>query len=244
MLNLDLLEDKIVHALLKCAETHTWSEIDERTIAAQAGLSLSEVSAVLPTKKAILVAFARRVDSAVLKTIEAQDGFMEEHPRDRLFDVIMTRFELLQSYKSALHNITKDLRKTSHLSDVPFDQIMGSFRWMLAAAGISSSGSKGNLRLLGLTRVYADVFDVWLQDDDAGLAKTMATLDKRLRSGEAWIKRADMFMDEGSALLNRIFKRRSRPSSPENDADNTHTTSEDHADPAPTQDNKPVETTP
>ena len=36
----------------------------------------------------------------------------------------------------------------------------------------------------GSASTYASVFRVWLEDDDPGLAKTMAALDRRLRRGE------------------------------------------------------------
>ena len=38
--------------------------------------------------------------------------------------------------------------------------------------------------MAGLGLTYASVFRVWLQDDDPGLARTMAALDRRLRRGE------------------------------------------------------------
>jgi hypothetical protein len=46
--------------------------------------------------------------------------------------------------------------------------------------------------------VYARVFDIWLDDADPGLARTMAALDSRLRRGERVIQRMD---DIGAAAV-------------------------------------------
>jgi len=55
---------------------------------------------------------------------------------------------------------------------------------MLEAAGVSADGISGLIRVKGLAAVYASVFHTWLDDDDPGLAKTMARLDRRLRRAE------------------------------------------------------------
>ena len=55
---------------------------------------------------------------------------------------------------------------------------------MLEAAGIGTDGPAGAIRVAGLGMAYASVFRTWLEDDDPGLAKTMAALDRRLRRGE------------------------------------------------------------
>jgi hypothetical protein len=62
---------------------------------------------------------------------------------------------------------------------------------MLRAAGIGADGVEGALRATGLGALYASVYRTWLRDDDPGLAKTMAALDKRLRRGEDALKQVD-----------------------------------------------------
>ena len=67
--------------------------------------------------------------------------------------------------------------------------------WMLAAAGISGEGGTGFLRVQGLLSVYARVFSIWLDDDDPGMARTMAALDRRLRRGESLMRGVERFRD-------------------------------------------------
>jgi hypothetical protein len=110
-----------------------------------------------------------------------------QEPRDALFEVIMSRFDVLSSYKAALKSIA-----ASWPADASYLRALAqSQAWMLRAAGVRSEGLEGRVRTAGLTAVYTSVFRTWLDDDDAGLAKTMAALDRRLRRGEETLKTVD-----------------------------------------------------
>ena len=61
---------------------------------------------------------------------------------------------------------------------------------MLAAAGLENGGSRETIQRLGLAAVYRRVLGVWVDDDDPGLARTMAALDRALRVGYTWLWRA------------------------------------------------------
>ena len=58
------------------------------------GVPLATVQAHYPTKNAILEAFARQVTADVLA--DDDGSTREEPPRDRLFDVLMRRFDALE----------------------------------------------------------------------------------------------------------------------------------------------------
>ncbi len=57
-------------------------------------------------------------------------------------------------------------------------------RFMLAAAGISTEGPLGGLKVQGAVVVFSNTMQTWLEDDDPALARTMARLDRELRRGE------------------------------------------------------------
>jgi hypothetical protein len=59
-----------------------------------------------------------------------------------------------------------------------------SQQWMLSAAGIEASGPRGLLRAQGLAVLFASVLRTWVHDDDPGLARTMAALDRALARGQ------------------------------------------------------------
>ena len=60
---------------------------------------------------------------------------------------------------------------------------------MLEAAGLAAGGARGVLRIKGLALVYLASLRVWLKDESADKARTMAALDKQLRRAESLMQR-------------------------------------------------------
>ncbi len=177
-------EDRIIDAALKLALAQGWRDLALADIAAEAKVGLPELAHVFRSKAEILAAFSRRIDAEVLAAAEAED-LGSESPRDRLFDVLMLRFDALGPHKPALKRIALDL-VGDPLGAVPLIRpTLQSLGWMLEAAGIDTSGLRGAVRVRGLALVWAAAFRVWLNDGE-DQAKTMAELDKRLRQAEEW----------------------------------------------------------
>ena len=191
MLDLTTTRGKIIDAALRLAATEGWRGLSLDKIARQAGVSLTEFRKDFSSKSDILAAYTRLIDDAVLAKANPADTDLAM--RDRLFDVLMTRFELMQPYKAGLARIRDDLRFHPGESLPQLGVAARSLYWMLAAAGIDAEGSRGALRIPGLMALYGRVFEIWLDDDDPGLARTMAALDGRLRRGERFLQRVDDF---------------------------------------------------
>ena len=176
------VEARIVDAALRLAARDGWRATGLSAIAAEAGVGLAAFYDRFPDKAALLAGVMRRVDRAMLA---ADDGGAEGSPRDRLFDVIMRRFEALQLLRAGIAAIV-----AAGPDPLAAPTLLGAWRrslaWMLEAAGISASGLAGRLRLAGLAVVYARAFRVWLSDDGADLGKTMAALDRLLEQAERW----------------------------------------------------------
>jgi hypothetical protein len=85
--------------------------------------------------------------------------------------------------------------------------------WVLAAARLEDTGLKDMVRRAGLAAVYGRTLRVWIDDDDPGLARTMAALDKYLREGADTMRRVEPALALGSAFasLARGLMRSSRP---------------------------------
>jgi hypothetical protein len=58
---------------------------------------------------------------------------------------------------------------------------------LLEAAGISTEGVGGLVRIKGLGAVYLATLRRWLGDESEDKAATMAALDRMLRRGEGWL---------------------------------------------------------
>jgi AcrR family transcriptional regulator len=183
--------DAFVDALMRLAARRDWDDIELADIAQEAGLTLADLRAAFPSKGAILGGLSRRIDMAVLKGDGGEVGELaDEPPRERLFDVFMRRFDALAPYKTALRRISPALRRDP-LAMLALNQgALNSQRFMLASAGISTEDGLGGLKLQGAVLVFANAFETWLDDDDPGLAATMARLDKELKRGHQVMKRA------------------------------------------------------
>jgi AcrR family transcriptional regulator len=183
------LRDVIVDAAFALAAEKPWTEVTLVAIAEASGVSLAELAQQVSGKAQILEAFARRMDSQLLASL-ARDP-VEGEAHDRLFDVMLRRFELLAPYRKAIANIAKAPAEGPaewlHL----LASSLTTQGWILAAADIKLSGFTGDAAKLGLAKIAVDTLRIWLKDDDAGLARTMAALDRKLRDGEALMKRLE-----------------------------------------------------
>lgn len=204
--------ERIIAAALKLAEAGKWSSVTLADIADEAGVSLSALHSRFRSKTAILEGFVDMVDGEVLRKAKAPD--MDSPARDRVFEVLMTRFDILAPYKTALANIRRSYACAPQSGAARLlCASANSQKWMLTAAGIPSDGGKGCVRVSGMVCLYGKVAPVWLKDDDPDLAKTMAALDRELRNGERWLKRLDALVcDLGRIACCFVPRRRKRRS--------------------------------
>jgi ubiquinone biosynthesis protein COQ9 len=172
----------VVLAALDLAQERGWGDIALSDIAQAANLSLAELRREFSCKADILRAFQTEVDAEVLGRVRsAGEG---QSPRDRLFDLVMTRFEVMQPYKPALRRISAYLCCRPGEAALLACSSLAAQYWMLAGARAKLDGPQGALRVAGLAAIYGKVFQVWLDDPSPSLDKTMAALDQRLRKGE------------------------------------------------------------
>jgi AcrR family transcriptional regulator len=174
---------RIVDAALTLAAREGWRSVSLAAIAAEAGITVLQLYAVYRSKAAILDAFHRRIDAAALEA----GGAADERPRDRLFDVVMRRFDALNLHKEAVAAIARDAVSDPLAALCGVPALLNSMGWMLEGAGVSASGWVGRARVKLLLGIYLSVLRVWLADDSADMTRTMAALDSRLRRAESWL---------------------------------------------------------
>jgi AcrR family transcriptional regulator len=174
----------IVDAALRLAARDGWQALSLADLAAEAGISVLQLYAVFRSKTAILDAFHRRVDAAVIAGARDAEG---ERPRDRLFDAMMRRFDALSPHKAAVRAIARDVPADPLAALCGVPALLNSMAWMLELSGVSATGWRGRARAKLLLGVYLSVLRVWFADETADMTKTMAALDARLRRGERWL---------------------------------------------------------
>ncbi len=174
------LQGQVIESALNLASEHGWRHVSLAEIADKANLSNSQLRSLLPTKGALIGLMVRHTDTQLLQNLEPFDG--DEGARERLFDILMARFDILTPHRTGIAAVLRD-GPSDPLSLVR--QICcfhASMKAMLDAAQIPTSGPFGALRIKGGMAVYAATFRVWLGDDSPDMAKTMAALDKTLLS--------------------------------------------------------------
>jgi AcrR family transcriptional regulator len=181
------IPDHVIDTALGLAAAGRWGDLSLAEIAEAAGVPIAKVHPVFSSKQAILDAFSRRIDAAVLA--ESGSDSADGPARDRLFDVLMRRFDALDPYKEGIGNLLFDQMREPLAALCSLIQLRRSMALMLEAAGLSSSGLRGVVRLKGLSLIYLTALRIWLRDDSADKARTMAALDRQLRRAEALINR-------------------------------------------------------
>jgi AcrR family transcriptional regulator len=171
---------RLIEAALTLATEQGWRRIGMAEIAEAAGLSLADTYKVARSKHAILGAIRRQADEAML-TGGVVGG---ESPRDRLFDVLMRRFEALRPYRAGLGAILRDsVGNPALLGMLP--GLLRSMGWTLTAAGLPAAGCRGRIARRVVGAIYVSLLPAFFKDDSRDLGTTMVALDKRLRQVEA-----------------------------------------------------------
>ncbi len=169
----------LIASALSLAGAEGWRSVTVAAAARAAGLPLPQARARFSSKAAILLGFGRMADEVAL-----EDAPDEGPVRDRLFDLLMRRFDALQAQRAGILAIMRVL---------PFDPCSAlllacatrrSMCWMLQAAGASTTGLTGELRVKGLMAVWLWAMRAWERDETEDLTITMAALDAALARAE------------------------------------------------------------
>ncbi len=196
--------EKIIAALLAILPEKPFQAIGLADIAAAAGVSLAQLRDEFPSTLAILAAHVKATDRAVLA--DDLSDMADEPVRERLFDVLMLRLEVLAPHREAMGSLLRSARRDPPLAVALNGLARRSQQWMLTAAGIGASGPRGMIRAQGLAVLFASVLRTWIDDDDPGQARTMAALDRALGRGQRFAG----FLDDLCIITSRLCRLRSR----------------------------------
>ncbi|MFZ5780729.1 MAG: TetR family transcriptional regulator [Pseudomonadota bacterium] len=164
-----------------------------RDVAEVAGLTLAELYRLYPDKAALVAAFLGRIDAEVLAGTPAQ-GDPDETARDRLFDVMMRRYDALKPHRETLRSIGAAARRDPILALALAPAMRRSMAAALESAAIPSDGLTGAVRQKALLAINLAVARTFERDESADLSKTMAALDSRLKTVERWAQLFDRYV--------------------------------------------------
>ena len=173
------LKDHIAIIAMALSGEIGWAHVSMAEIAEKAGLTLAELYDVVDDRSDILTLVGRLIDRKVLENMEgALDN--ETPARDRLFDIMMERFDVLNEYRGGILTVLESFHYDPKQAVISCPHLCRSMSWMLEAAGLEVSGIKGAMKVAGLTALYIKTLRVWRSDESVDMAKVMAALDKDL----------------------------------------------------------------
>jgi hypothetical protein len=170
--------ERLREAALAFAAEGRWADVALAEIAGRAGVPIAETYAIYASRNSVLGGIIGSFEETVLKG--TGPDLAGEPARDRLFDVLMRRFDAMQPHKEALATIMQDLARDPLAGLCTLPRLGLSMAVMLEAAGLSAEGLRGRLRVKGLSALYLSTLRVWFRDDSDDLSKTMAALDRGL----------------------------------------------------------------
>jgi AcrR family transcriptional regulator len=173
--------ERIIDALMALLAEQPIERIGLADLAERAGVTLADLRGEFGSPLAVLAAHSKELDRKVLA--EVDPDMEEESPRERLFDVLMRRLELLDPHREAVRSLLRSARRDPPLALALNAMAVRSQQWMLTAAGIGAAGPKGMVRSQGLALLFANVLRSWVDDDDDNTV-TLAALDRELARGQ------------------------------------------------------------
>jgi AcrR family transcriptional regulator len=172
-------DQTLIAAAFAIAARTGWPSVSVAAAAREAGLTLERARARFAGRGAILIRFGRFADEHALT------GALDTGPtREKLFDMVMRRFDALQQHRAGVLALLRDL---------PFEPATGlmlaaatssSMAWLLEAAGVKTTGLKGALATQGMVAVWLYSLRAWQKDENPDLSGTMAALDRALSRAE------------------------------------------------------------
>ena len=165
----------LIAAVFGQAALRGWPDVNIVEAARDAGLPLDRVRMRFPGRGAVLLRFGAQADGAALAV-----GSAEPSPRERLFDILMARYDALQLHRAGIVQLMRALRTDPGTSLLLYTSTLRSMKWLLEGAGIPATGLLGQLRVHGLMTLWLYGLRAWETDESADLSATMAAVDRGL----------------------------------------------------------------
>jgi len=174
------LRRDLARAALSLAASGSWREVTLTKLADAANRPVSDYygASIGEAVDCVEEAFDRAIGDNLDKLDDSQSV------RDRLFELIMRRFEAMEPHRAAVLAMEQGQDRDPTLMAAAHQRHVRCARWVLAIAGLEADGMTGQARAQGLGVIIGQARAAWRGDSAGDFAKTMASLDRNLRRAE------------------------------------------------------------
>lgn len=178
--------EKILNAAATLFAEKGWSRVSLDELRQSSGVETRIFDSHFDSKLAIVEGLVRKF------TAESVDGALfdpEDSIRDRLFELLMMRFDAALAYKPAIRSLSRAAPLDPELALTLGFALARAMARTLEIAGVRVRGPFGLMRIEAMTAIQAGATRKWLHDDSPDMAATMAFLDRQLGFAERLAER-------------------------------------------------------
>ena len=177
----------LIDTTLSLAGELGWPSVTLQLVGKTANVPLSEVSAIFSSKWDILEAFRERTD--LLLTAGKSANLSGQSAKDRLFDILMARIEIIEPWKAGIGSIARHAVAQPITGIRLFTSLNKSMECTIEHVNAKIQGPGKLIQSRGLTLIYLLVLRRWIGDHSSDLGPTMAELNERLISADQLLSR-------------------------------------------------------
>ena len=170
---------RLCEVVLRLAASQGWQKVTLEQIARAAKISAEQIEKRFTDPNAILPLIVDELSTQALKAVGKPDR--KASPHDRLFEILMARFDILQMQRKALLSIAAAARRDPRMALSLAPAQIRAMQQVLDFAGLAPTGACSKLTPLALWALFLATFRTWTSDETPDMSRTMAALDRYLR---------------------------------------------------------------
>jgi AcrR family transcriptional regulator len=190
-LNREQTKQKILKAALELFREKGLEGTTTREISKRAGIAEGTLFNYFKTKEDLALYFFQKETDDLIAWYEAEKRLHKAALPEKLFAIIHRQLEYIEPYEDFLGAVfCRALQPTSALSPLSFDSQELRLRYLRFIRQILAEAEKkgeippvGDLGAYAFGLFYLGIVTFWLQDVSRGKQKTLALLDRALKTG-------------------------------------------------------------
>jgi AcrR family transcriptional regulator len=172
----------IAETALRLAAAHGWNKMTLKQIAHDAKIPQQKIETRFSRTSEILPLIIQNMTQKSLKACAKPKRTASVH--ERLFDVLMARFDRLQTHRKAILSIVSAVRQQPDLLLILLPAHADAMKATLKFCQVGAGQTCNALMPFGVSAVFLSASRVWMEDETLDMSKTMAALDRYLRHAD------------------------------------------------------------